>query len=44
MRKIAGERQRFGYRRIGLLLEREEIYMSHKKLRRMYKEEGLVSR
>jgi|GEM_PF-2448712 len=42
MREIAGERQRFGYRRIGLLLEREEIYMNHKKLRRMYKEEGLT--
>ena len=33
MRDIAGERRRFGYRRIGLMLEREGIEMNHKKLR-----------
>ncbi len=44
MREIAGERRRFGYRRIGLLLEREGVYMNHKKLRRLYKEEGLAVR
>ncbi len=42
MREIAHERRRFGYRRIGLMLEREGIYMNHKKLRRIYKEEGLA--
>ena len=42
MREIAGERRRFGYRRIGLMLEREGITMNHKKLRRLYKEEGLA--
>lgn len=42
MREIASERRRFGYRRIGLLLEREGITMNHKKLRRLYKEEGLA--
>ena len=42
MREIAGERRRFGYRRIGLMLEREGITMNHKKLRRLYREEGLA--
>ena len=42
MREIAGERRRFGYRRIGLMLEREGITMNHKKLRRLYTEEGLA--
>ncbi|HAE26571.1 MAG TPA: IS3 family transposase, partial [Hyphomonas adhaerens] len=37
MREIASERRRFGYRRIGLMLEREGITMNHKKLRRLYK-------
>lgn len=41
MREIAAERRRFGYRRIGLMLEREGITMNHKKLRRLYREEGL---
>lgn len=44
MRAIAGERRRFGYRRIGLMLEREGITMNHKKLRRIYREEGLSVR
>ena len=42
MHEIAGERRRFGYRRIGLMLEREGITMNHKKLRRLYGEEGLA--
>ena len=41
MRAIAEQRRRFGYRRIGLMLEREGIMMNHKKLRRIYGEEGL---
>lgn len=44
MRAIAAERRPFGYRRIGLLLEREGIVMNHKKLRRLYREEGLSVR
>ena len=44
MREIAAERRRFGYRRIGLMLEREGIVMNSKKLRRLYKEEGLAVR
>ncbi len=42
MREIASVRRRFGYRRIGLMLEREGITMNHKKLRRLYREEGLA--
>lgn len=42
MREIAAERRRFGYRRIGLMLEREGTVMNHKKLRRLYGEEGLA--
>jgi putative transposase len=41
MRTIAGERRRFGYRRIGLMLEREEITMNHMNLCRICREEGL---
>jgi len=44
MRQIASERRRFGYRRIGQMLKREGITMNHKKLRRLYKEEGLSVR
>ena len=39
LRALAGERRRFGYRRLGLLLAREGIRMNHKKLRRLYREE-----
>lgn len=42
MRELAAERRRFGYRRIGLMLEREGIKMNHKKLRRLYAEERLA--
>jgi putative transposase len=42
MRAIAAERRRFGYRRVGLMLEHEGIVMNHKKLRRLYREEGLA--
>ena len=42
MREIAGKRRRFGYRRIGILLEREGHVMNHKKLYRLYREEGLA--
>lgn len=42
MRAIASERRRFGYRRIELMLERDGIVMNHKKLRRLYAEEGLA--
>ncbi len=41
MKEIAGKRRRFGYRRIGILLERKGMTMNHKKLYRLYREEGL---
>ena len=42
MREIAGKRRRFGYRWIGVLLEREGMTMNHKKVYRLYREEGLA--
>ena len=44
IKRIAKERRRFGYRRILVMLEREKIFMNHKKLRRIYREEGLQVR
>ena len=44
IRGVAQERRRFGYRRIGVMLERQGIYMNHKKLRRLYREEKLQVR
>lgn len=44
MRDIARERRRFGYRRIHVLLERDGHVVNHKKLRRLYQEEGLQVR
>lgn len=41
MKEIAGKRRRLGYRRIGSLLERRGMLMNHKKLYRLYREEGL---
>ena len=41
MKKIAHKRRRFGYRRIGVMLEREGYVMNHKKLYRLYTEEKL---
>jgi putative transposase len=44
LRALAGERRRFGYRRLGLLLARGGLAMNHKKLRRLYREERLQVR
>ncbi len=44
LRELANERRRFGFRRLGFLLEREGIHMNHKKLLRLYREEGLAVR
>ncbi len=41
MQVIASKRRRFGYRRIGVLLERKGMIMNHKKLYRLYTEEKL---
>lgn len=44
LRDLAGERRRFGYRRLGILLAREGLSANHKKLYRIYREEGLAVR
>ena len=44
MHEIAGTRRRFGYRRVGILLEREGFTMNEKKLYRLYRQEGLSMR
>jgi putative transposase len=44
LRDLAGERRRFGYRRLGILLAREGMTMNPKKLYRLYREEGLSVR
>lgn len=44
MRELAAKRRRFGYRRLGVLLSREGMDMNHKKLFRLYREEGLTVR
>ena len=44
LRELAGERRRFGYRRLGYLLAREGLVPNHKKLLRIYREEGLKVR
>jgi len=41
MKEIAEKRRRFGCRRIGILLERKGMTMNHKKVYRIYREEGL---
>ena len=42
LKELAGERRRFGYRRLGILLERENLYANHKKIYRIYTEESLT--
>jgi putative transposase len=44
LRELASQRRRFGYRRLGLMLERQGIKLSPKKLYRLYKEERLTVR
>lgn len=44
MHKIAEQRRRFGYRRVGIMLERKGMVMNEKKLYRIYREEGLSVR
>ena len=41
MKAVAAKRRRFGYRRIGVMLERKGMIMNHKKLYRLYTEEKL---
>lgn len=44
MKDVAAEPRRFGYRRVHIMLERQGIHMNQKKLRRLYREEGLQVR
>jgi putative transposase len=44
LRELASQRRRFGYRRLGLMLERQGVKLSPKKLYRLYKEERLTVR
>lgn len=44
LRELASERQRFGYRRLHILLRREGFQLNWKKLYRLYKEERLTVR
>jgi putative transposase len=44
LRELAAIRRRFGYRRLHVLMRREGLVMNHKKLRRLYREEGLQVR
>jgi putative transposase len=41
---LAAERRRFGYRRLHLLLQREQFRVNHKRVYRLYREEGLAVR
>lgn len=42
--ELAALRKRFGYRRLGLLLRREGMVVNHKRVFRLYREEGLSLR
>jgi putative transposase len=44
LKALAGERRRFGYRRLGILLKQEGHHANHKKLYRIYAEEKLAVR
>lgn len=41
---LAGERRRFGYRRLHILLEREGFEVNHKRVQRLYRLAGLAVR
>ncbi len=44
LRQLAGERRRFGYRRLHVMLVREGQTLNHKRVYRLYQEEGLSVR
>ena len=44
LRALAAERPRFGYRRLHALLRREGVVVNHKRVQRLYGEEGLAVR
>lgn len=44
LREVAGERRRFGYRRLHVMLRRKGYEVNHKRVYRLYREEGLSVR
>jgi putative transposase len=44
LRELAAARPRFGYRRLHVLLRREGVIVNHKRVERLYREEGLAVR
>lgn len=44
LRELAAARPRFGYRRLHVLLRREGVIVNHKRVARLYREEGLAVR
>ena len=44
LKELAGQRMRFGYRRLTAMLVREGIAANHKRVYRLYREEGLAMR
>lgn len=44
LKALANARRRFGYRRLGVLLRRENIVVNHKKVYRLYTAAGLKVR
>ncbi|GGM17264.1 IS3 family transposase [Deinococcus aerophilus] len=44
LRTLAGERPRFGYRRLHILLRRQGVIVNHKRVYRVYRDEGLAVR
>ncbi len=42
LRSLAAERRRYGYRRLWVLLRREGFGVNHKRVYRLYREEGLM--
>jgi putative transposase len=44
LRTLAGERRRFGYRRLHVLLRREGLLVNRKRIYRLYTQEGLTVR
>ena len=41
LRELASERRRYGYRRLAVVLRREGLLVNHKRVYRLYREEGL---
>jgi putative transposase len=44
LKELAAQRMRFGYRRLTAMLEREGMAANHKRVYRLYREEGLAMR